>query len=78
MPMYFAFVDTTVGRLLAAADDVGLRRLSFVEPSVQLVSQPGWVEEASRFAGLSRQLAGCLPGPLRGFDRPLAPGGTAG
>jgi methylated-DNA-[protein]-cysteine S-methyltransferase len=77
MTMYYTFVNTPVGKLLAAADETGLRRLAFTDLGEAICAEPGWVEDSSRFTELAQQLAAYFAGERRTFDLKLAPQGTA-
>lgn len=75
MTMYFAFIETPVGRLLTSADEAGLRRLTFADVAAE--PEGGWTEDSTRFADLEQQLAAYFDGQLRMFTLKLAPEGTA-
>jgi methylated-DNA-[protein]-cysteine S-methyltransferase len=72
----YAWMDSPVGRLLLAADDVGLRYLLFAEGRTQARPAPGWREDAKRLAEPLRQLRAYFAGDLRRFDLVTAPEGT--
>ncbi len=73
---YFTFLDTPIGRFLAAGDDAGLRHLAFADDAIAANLQPGWVEDATRFADLARQLDEYFTGERQAFDLALAAQGT--
>jgi methylated-DNA-[protein]-cysteine S-methyltransferase len=76
-PVYYAWMETPVGRLLVAGDDEGLRYVLFAEGREQVRPKDGWVEDPARLAEPIRQLAGYFAGTLRQFDLAVAPEGTA-
>jgi methylated-DNA-[protein]-cysteine S-methyltransferase len=70
-------METPVGRLLIAADEVGLRKVLFARGRSEVQPQPGWRNNATHLAEVVRQLRAYFAGKLRQFDLPLAPEGTA-
>lgn len=73
----YAWMETPVGRLLIAADEVGLRKVLFARGRSEVQPQPGWRNNATHLAEVVRQLRAYFAGKLRQFDLPLAPEGTA-
>src|SRR4051794_32020600 len=72
--MRFSYLETPIGRLLLAGDEVGLRHIAFAA-SPQVVPKE-WVLDPPWFAEASRQLLSYFAGGLRALDLPLAPEGT--
>jgi methylated-DNA-[protein]-cysteine S-methyltransferase len=72
----FVWEDSPVGKLLVAADEEGLRYLLFEAGRSEVKPRPGWREDASRLAEVTRQLRAYFRGALRQFDLALAPQGT--
>ncbi len=73
--MKFCHFETPVGRLRLAADEEGLREISF--PNRDLVpSGPGWTEDRVFFRDPIAQLEEYFAGRRRTFDLDLAPAGT--
>jgi methylated-DNA-[protein]-cysteine S-methyltransferase len=70
-------IESPVGKLLLAADDQGLRLVSFESSKQATPAQPGWREDKTPFAEVIGQLQAYFGGELREFDLPLAPDGTA-
>ena len=69
-------MPSPVGPLLLAADDVGLRRIIFMNGRDRAQPSPDWVLDRSAFAETIRQLKAYFSGELEAFDLPLAPEGT--
>ena len=74
--MRYRFVDSRLGPVLIAADEQGLREISFQEGLNPLMPPAGWVEDQGFLEEPARQLQSYLAGNLRRFDLRLAPGGT--
>lgn len=74
--MYYSHMDSPVGRLLLAADDAGIRLISFPTGSRTRTVEDGWQESDEPFVETKRQMAAYFAGELRDFDLPLAPQGT--
>ena len=73
----YTWTESPVGRLLLAADDVGLRYLLFGNGRDSAEPRPGWREDAKPLSETLRQLRAYFAGELRNFDLPLAPEGPA-
>jgi methylated-DNA-[protein]-cysteine S-methyltransferase len=71
--MFYTWMDSPIGKLLLAADDGGLRQITF-EPA-----GPGsdWRKDGAPLRETIRQLRAWFAGELRDFDLPLAPEGPA-
>ena len=74
--MKYTYLTTRMGELLLAADDTGLRLISFETEGERAEPDPDWVEDAEALAGASRQLEAYLASQLEQFDLQLAPRGT--
>jgi methylated-DNA-[protein]-cysteine S-methyltransferase len=74
--MDYAYMDSPVGRLLLAADDTGLRLISFPNGSRAEEPKPGWRHDPSRFGAVIAQLRDYFAGKRTDFDLPLSPRGT--
>jgi methylated-DNA-[protein]-cysteine S-methyltransferase len=74
-PIRYDFIDSPIGVLTAAGDDIGLRWLLFPQNRHEPL-RDGWQRDSAPFAELRRQLAAYFAGELRDFDLPLAPQGT--
>jgi methylated-DNA-[protein]-cysteine S-methyltransferase len=76
--VHYRFIDTPVGRLLLARDDVGVRQIHFVAASVgaDLKVGPYYVRDDDAFGDVVSQLTEYFSGQRRRFDLPLAPEGT--
>jgi methylated-DNA-[protein]-cysteine S-methyltransferase len=74
---YFTRIESPVGSLLLAADDVGLRRIEFANGRSASLPDPAWKEDSSPLEEVIRQLRAYFAGDLDSFDLPLAPEGTA-
>ena len=72
----YVWMETPVGRLLVAGDDAGLRYVLFGEGRAAVGPQPGWREDGTGLAEVTRQLRAYFAGELRSFDLRLAPQGT--
>jgi methylated-DNA-[protein]-cysteine S-methyltransferase len=78
LDLAYGWVETPVGRLLAAATERGLVKLSFPEPDPEpiiaglaAVLGPRTLEQPARFDELARQLELYFEGRLRDFELPL-------
>jgi methylated-DNA-[protein]-cysteine S-methyltransferase len=74
--MFYARMESPVGKLLMAADDQGLRLVSFESSKRAASVQPDWREDKAPFAEVICQLQAYFSGELKAFDLPLAPEGT--
>jgi methylated-DNA-[protein]-cysteine S-methyltransferase len=73
---YFTRIESPLGPLLLAADDVGLRRIEFANGRSAFLPDPAWKEDSSPLEEVIRQLRAYFAGELDSFDLPLAPEGT--
>ena len=75
----YAFLDSPVGRLLAAVEDGALRVLEFADSGRRAsVPDPSWVPDEGGVAAIRAQLATYFAGHLRVFDIDVRPAyGTA-
>jgi methylated-DNA-[protein]-cysteine S-methyltransferase len=73
----YTIIDSPIGALLAARDDVGLVELQL--PAGKHVQQPrpGWVRDDTAFDDVRAQLAEYFAGTRTEFDLPLHASGTA-
>ncbi|SHI19220.1 methylated-DNA--[protein]-cysteine S-methyltransferase [Ferrimonas marina] len=74
--MQYCEIPSPLGPILVAADDAGLRYLSFQAGAQPLTPQPQWQQDPARFTEVRAQLAAYFAGELSQFDLPLAPQGT--
>lgn len=72
----YTYVDTPVGRLLAARSEDGLRAIHFEQKGVPTPPREEWQRDDSAFADVRQQLAAYFARELREFDLKLAPRGT--
>jgi methylated-DNA-[protein]-cysteine S-methyltransferase len=70
-------MESPTGRLLLAADEVGLRFILFADGREPATPRPNWREDAAPLRETIRQLRAFFAGKLREFDLPLAPEGPA-
>jgi methylated-DNA-[protein]-cysteine S-methyltransferase len=68
-------MESPTGRLLLAADDAGLRHITFADGREPARPRPNWHEDAKPLGETIRQLRAFFAGELREFDLPLAPEG---
>ena len=74
--MRYDVIETPIGPLLVAADEAGLRRISFPEKGRARQPEAGWVRDKAPFRALASQLAEYFAGKRRSFSLDLAPAGT--
>jgi methylated-DNA-[protein]-cysteine S-methyltransferase len=74
--MKYTYLTTRVGKILLAADDSGLRLISFETEKSHPQPDADWTEDADALAGVSQQLEAYFAGQLEQFDLELAPRGT--
>jgi methylated-DNA-[protein]-cysteine S-methyltransferase len=72
----FTRIESPLGPLLLAADDVGLRRIEFANGRSASPPDPAWKEDPSLLKEVMRQLRAYFAGELDTFDLRLAPEGT--
>jgi methylated-DNA-[protein]-cysteine S-methyltransferase len=70
-------MPSPVGKLLLAADDLGLRHLIFSGGRELAEPRPDWHKDPAPLTETMRQLSAYFAGELRDFDLPLAPQGPA-
>lgn len=81
--MIYRFVDTSIGGLLLAGDNAGLRLIHFSGPAAgadlkagPYVPKPDWRRDDNALADVASQLEEYFEGARRKFDLPLVPEGT--
>ncbi len=72
----FTQIESSLGPLLLAADETGLRSIDFVNGRRPARPDPVWHEDSERLQESVRQLRAYFAGELETFDLPLAPAGT--
>ncbi|RZA21464.1 MAG: methylated-DNA--[protein]-cysteine S-methyltransferase [Lysobacteraceae bacterium] len=73
----FRHLDSPVGLLLIAADDVGLRHVEFANPRHPVRMHGDWQQgDNAALAATEAQLGEYFAGMRRSFELPLAPRGT--
>lgn len=75
--MQYRHLNTPIGPLLLAGDEVGVRFLSFSAGRKDLTPDPEWEPDRGGLTEAVRQLTAYFAGTLRDFDLALAPAGTA-
>jgi methylated-DNA-[protein]-cysteine S-methyltransferase len=74
--LFYTYIETPVGALLAARDDEGIASISFQKNGRPADPHPQWKRSDAAFGDLSEQLRAYFEGKLRSFDLPLHPEGT--
>jgi len=74
--LYYAWMDSPVGRVLFEGDAGGLGRLDIDTPQKPRTPSEGAVEDASLFREAMAQLKAYFAGELQAFDLKLNPAGT--
>jgi methylated-DNA-[protein]-cysteine S-methyltransferase len=72
----YTHIESPVGLLLLAADEAGLREITFARNGQPAPPRPEWQENAAPLRETIRQLRAYFMGRLEQFDLPLAPQGT--
>src|SRR4029453_18757456 len=72
----YTYLETPIGRLLLAGDDLALRRISFPEGKQTTEPAPYCLPDAKPLRDVARQLQAYFTGELREFDVPLRMEGT--
>jgi methylated-DNA-[protein]-cysteine S-methyltransferase len=75
--LFYSWMKSPVGELLLAADDAGLRHITFADGREPAQPGPHWRENASPLRETIRQLRAWFAGELRDFNLALAPEGPA-
>ena len=75
--LYHTHIDSPIGRLLVAGDDVALHFLGFPSGRKAFGPRPEWRRSDRPFRDVRRQLDAYFAGDLRRFDLPLHLSGTA-
>ncbi len=70
--MHYTKIQSPLGPLLLAANDRGLRLLSFAASKRAILPQPDWTQDKKPFRETILQLQAYFRGELREFDLPLA------
>jgi methylated-DNA-[protein]-cysteine S-methyltransferase len=73
---FYTQIESPVGPLLLAADDVGLRQILFVNGRHPAKPESSWKEDSAPHSETIRQLKAYFAGDLENFDLQLAPEGT--
>jgi methylated-DNA-[protein]-cysteine S-methyltransferase len=74
--MHYTNLESPVGPLLLAADERGLRFLSFASSKRAMHPEPEWKNDKAPFSETIRQLRAYFGGEMTEFDIPLALEGT--
>jgi len=75
--VYYTWMESPIGRLLLAADDAGLRHITFSNGRAPAKPDSLWREDAVPLLETMAQLQAWFRGELRNFTVPLAPLGPA-
>jgi methylated-DNA-[protein]-cysteine S-methyltransferase len=70
--VWYAHYESPLGAMLLAADENGLRMISFAQGSRAQRPRPDWHEDNAPFAETIRQLRAYFGGKLKNFDVPLS------
>jgi methylated-DNA-[protein]-cysteine S-methyltransferase len=76
-PIHYDHMPSPVGRLLLAADALGLRRIGFEHERHPVAIGEDWLHAPQRLAFARSQLEEYFAGTRQHFDLPLHPLGTA-
>lgn len=74
--MYYDFFDSTIGRLMIAIDDSGLRHIDFENSRYATSIQPDWMRAPQKLKNVRAQLRDYFAGHLQQFNLTLNPQGT--
>jgi methylated-DNA-[protein]-cysteine S-methyltransferase len=74
--LFYTKMNSPVGNLLLAADERGLRLVSFENSKRAASVEPDWKSDQTPFVEVVRQLQEYFGGERKEFDLPLAPQGT--
>jgi len=75
--MRFSYLETSVGALLIAGDEAGLRHIRFPLEGEPAAPEEGWLESDQALEKPRRDLAAYFAREREEFDLELAPEGTA-
>jgi methylated-DNA-[protein]-cysteine S-methyltransferase len=73
---FYTQLESPLGPLLLAADDVGLRQILFVNGRHAAQPESSWKEDRTPLSRTIQQLQAYFAGELENFDLKLAPEGT--
>jgi methylated-DNA-[protein]-cysteine S-methyltransferase len=73
MNMCYIHMDSPIGPLLIAGDEVGIRHIGFPRGGRARRAEPEWREDSAGLVQACRQLEAYFAGELTDFDLPLAP-----
>ena len=73
----YSTIESPIGPLLLAADEMGLRRVEFMNGKRSVRPDPAWKCDAAFFRNVTNQLQAYFAGELKIFDLKLAPEGTS-
>ena len=76
MTTYYTYVNSPIGSLLLAGDGERLHMLRFPEGKRPQETEPGWIENSSKFKKEISQLRAYFAGESKQFELSLAPRGT--
>jgi len=74
--MRYTIIPSPVGNLLAAGDEQGLRRLSFMAEERPDGPASEWCRDPGFFSGLRKELEAYFGGELKAFSTPVAGRGS--